>query len=77
MVDDPAGSVRAERVAASLTTSTLQLLKEEMTLQEALEMFRIHRGERLPVVDASNRLIGAVWKTDVLLELQQRLSLAR
>ena len=74
------GSDEAARIgwtAASLTTATLQVLHDTMTLQEALETFRAHRGERLPVVDASQRLVGALWKTDVLLELQQRLGLAR
>ncbi len=61
--------------ASSLTTD-LPPLREDMTLQQALARFQTHVGERLPVVDAANRLTGAVWKTDVLLELQERLGAA-
>lgn len=63
----------ATRRAADLITPTLQRVTVDLSLQDALERFRAHRGERLPAVDAAGRLVGAVWKTDLLLELQQRL----
>ncbi len=67
----------APRTAASLVTSTLQTVTEDTTLEEALERFRAHRGERLPVLDGTGHLVGAVWKSDLLLELQQRLGADR
>ena len=70
-------STQADCVALALTTKTLQVLNEDMTLEQALALFRAHRGERLPLVGNRDLLLGAVWKTDVLLELQQRLSLVR
>ena len=65
---------QAARRATSLLTSTLQVLADTMTLEAALSAFAAHRGERLPVVDANGLLVGAAWKTDLLLELQHRLA---
>jgi CBS domain-containing protein len=44
-------------------------------LEEALERFTRHRGERLPVVsdDPVPRLLGSLAKTDLLLALAERL----
>lgn len=65
---------QAARRATSLLTPTLQVLSDTMTLEAALTAFAAHRGERLPVVDARGMLVGAAWKTDLLLELQHRLA---
>lgn len=67
---------RAARRATSLITPTLQVLIDTMTLEVALTAFASHRGERLPVVDSRGMLVGAAWKTDLLLELQHRLAVS-
>jgi CBS domain-containing protein len=46
-------------------------MKNHASLTEALERFKEHDGERLPVVNdvVSKHLIGTVAKTDVILAL--------
>ena len=44
-------------------------VRPDASLTEALERFRNHDGERLPVVSYDQRLIGSVAKTDVILAL--------
>ena len=57
--------------AAGLMKTDLVMVTPEATLQEALESFRLYRGERLPVVeDLQERvLLGYISKTDLLLTL--------
>lgn len=46
-------------------------LTGETTLAQALGAFLNYSGERLPVVDASRKLLGVVTKTDVLLTFSE------
>ncbi|MET7013356.1 hypothetical protein [Uliginosibacterium flavum] len=41
------------------------------SLGEMFEAFSLHRGERLPVLDANGVLQGHVSKTDLMLVLQK------
>jgi CIC family chloride channel protein len=60
-------------LAQTLLHSNLPTLAPDLTVEAALTRFAQHRGERLPVIDAQGRIAGAVAKTDVMLELQERL----
>jgi chloride channel protein, CIC family len=57
--------------AASLMRAGPPMVTPETTLADALELFRSHPGERLPVVDnlTDRLLLGYVSKTDLLLTL--------
>lgn len=63
-----------DRPAETLLDRQLPILTPEMPIEQALTQFARHHGERLPVVDAQGRLVGAVGKTDVLLDLRDALS---
>lgn len=51
-------------------------LSPEMPLWDILAVFDVHNGERLPVLDDSERLLGYVTKADLLLILRDRLAIA-
>jgi Mg/Co/Ni transporter MgtE len=51
-------------------------LADTMPLWEVLQVFEAHPGERLPVLDASGRLLGHVAKTDLVLMLRDRLAIS-
>ena len=58
-------------IAGDLPHDSIPVVRPDASLIEALERFRHHDGERLPVVNDSvtKRLIGTIAKTDVILAL--------
>jgi len=60
-----------DRIAGDLLHDSIPVVRPDASLIEALERFRHHDGERLPVVNDSvtKRLIGTIAKTDVILAL--------
>ena len=74
LTDYPDGtSQRQSAKALDFVASGLQTLDADMSLEKALACFTQHRGERLPVLGSDGKLVGAAWKTDLMLELQERL----
>ena len=67
------GHRRVNRTGDVLHDS-IPVVRPDASLIEALERFRHHDGERLPVVNdsATKRLIGTIAKTDVILALAGR-----
>jgi len=57
--------------ARDILHDSIPAVRPDTSLTEALERFRLHDGERLPVVNdlATKRLIGTIAKTDVILAL--------
>jgi chloride channel protein, CIC family len=51
-------------------------LTPDLPLWEMLGSFEAHPGERLPVLDATGRLLGHVAKTDLVLMLRDRLAIS-
>jgi CIC family chloride channel protein len=58
-------------IAGDILHDSVPVIRPDASLTEALERFRQHDGERLPVVtdSATKRLIGTIAKTDVILAL--------
>lgn len=58
-------------IARDILHDSIPAVRPDASLSEALERFRQHDGERLPVVNdlATKRLIGTIAKTDVILAL--------
>ena len=58
-------------IAGDVLLDSIPVVRPDASLIEALERFRHHDGERLPVVNdsATKRLIGTIAKTDVILAL--------
>ncbi len=58
-------------IAGDLLHDSIPVVRPDASLIKALEHFRHHDGERLPVVNDSvtKRLIGTIAKTDVILAL--------
>lgn len=58
-------------IARDILHDSIPVVRPDASLTEALERFRQHDGERLPVVNdlATKRLIGTIAKTDVILAL--------
>jgi CIC family chloride channel protein len=58
-------------IAGDILREDIPTIQPSASLNEALDRFAQHSGERLPVVtDASvNRLVGSLAKTDVILAL--------
>ncbi len=58
-------------IAGDILHDSIPVVRPDASLTEALERFRQHDGERLPVVNnsATRRLIGTIAKTDVILAL--------
>jgi CIC family chloride channel protein len=58
-------------IALDLMHDDIPVLTSDGALKESLEIFGLHDGERLPVLDNPHdrRLVGALAKTDVLLTL--------
>jgi chloride channel protein, CIC family len=50
-------------------------VQDTTPLWQVLETFANHPGERLPVLDADDRLLGYVAKTDLMLMLRERLAI--
>lgn len=74
LADFPEGTPERQSMQAqNLLATGLQSLDADMSLEKALAAFTHHRGERLPVIDHDGKLVGAAWKTDLMLELQERL----
>ena len=77
MVDgEPQKSNAADKTAADfLRRDFLRPVTPEMSLDEAMQCFMAHQGERLPVIRSADdpQLLGAVYKTS-LLEAYRRLS---
>lgn len=65
------GAARAS--AGDLAWRDFPVLDPEANLGEALQLFLVHRHERLPVVSGASerRLLGAVSRSDLLLQIQQ------
>jgi CIC family chloride channel protein len=55
-------------IARDILHDSIPAVRPDASLTEALERFRQHDGERLPVVNdlATKRLIGTIAKTDVI-----------
>ncbi|HEV3099257.1 MAG TPA: ClcB-like voltage-gated chloride channel protein, partial [Candidatus Udaeobacter sp.] len=58
-------------IAGDVLLDSIPVVRPDASLLEALERFKHHDGERLPVVNdsATKRLIGTIAKTDVILAL--------
>ena len=58
-------------IARDILHDSIPAVRPDASLTEALERFRQHDGERLPVVNdlVTKRLIGTIAKTDVILAL--------
>jgi CIC family chloride channel protein len=58
-------------IARDILHDSIPAVRPDASLTEALERFRQHDGERLPVVSdlVTKRLIGTIAKTDVILAL--------
>src|SRR5204863_8615121 len=58
-------------IAEDVLRDSLPVVRAGASLTEALERFREHDGERLPVVSDfdDHRLVGSIAKTDVILAL--------
>jgi len=58
-------------IAGDILHDSIPVVRPTASLTVALERFRQHDGERLPVVSdtATKRLIGTIAKTDVILAL--------
>jgi len=58
-------------IALDLMRDDIPVLTSNGSLKESLEVFALHDGERLPVIDnpQDRRLVGSLAKTDVLLTL--------
>ena len=58
-------------IAGDILHDSIPVVRPDASLTEALDRFRQHDGERLPVVNdsATKRLIGTLAKTDVILAL--------
>jgi CIC family chloride channel protein len=58
-------------IAGDVLLDSIPVVRPDASLIEALERFKHHDGERLPVVNdsATKRLIGTIAKTDVILAL--------
>lgn len=58
-------------IAGDILHDSFPVVRAEASLNEALERFARHDGERLPVVNnsADHQLIGSISKTDVILAL--------
>ena len=58
-------------IARDILHDSIPAVRPDASLTEALERFRQHDGERLPVVNdlKTKRLIGTIAKTDVILAL--------
>jgi CIC family chloride channel protein len=58
-------------IALDLMHDDIPVLTSDASLKESLEVFSMHDGERLPVIDNPHdrRLVGSLAKTDVLLTL--------
>jgi CIC family chloride channel protein len=56
-------------IAKDLLHDSVPAVRPDAPLTEALERFRHHDGERLPVVSYDRKLIGSIAKTDVILAL--------
>jgi CIC family chloride channel protein len=58
-------------IAGDIMRESFPLVSEGATLIEALDCFREHDGERLPVVKGlgNRRLVGSIGKTDLILAL--------
>ncbi len=58
-------------IAGDILREDIPVIRPSATLNEALDRFARHRGERLPVVsdEGVHRLIGSLAKTDVILAL--------
>ncbi len=66
-------------IARDLLRPNPQGIAVSSSLEEALQRFTLHEGERLPVVadGAAPRLLGSIAKTDLLLALADRLPLGQ
>jgi CIC family chloride channel protein len=58
-------------IAGDILHDSIPVVRPDASLTEALERFRQHDGERLPVVNnlAAKHLVGSIAKTDVILAL--------
>ncbi|MEP6809545.1 MAG: CBS domain-containing protein, partial [Chthoniobacterales bacterium] len=58
-------------IAGDILRDGFPFLRPDATLNEALENFSRHEGERLPVVSPSEggKLLGSIAKTDIILAL--------
>jgi CIC family chloride channel protein len=58
-------------IAGDILHDTIPVVRPDASLTEALERFRQHDGERLPVVrdSTTKHLIGTIAKTDIILAL--------
>ncbi|MGB8340767.1 MAG: ClcB-like voltage-gated chloride channel protein [Chthoniobacterales bacterium] len=58
-------------IAGDILREDFPIIQPSATLNEALDRFARHQGERLPVVtnQGANRLVGTLAKTDVILAL--------
>jgi CIC family chloride channel protein len=56
-------------IAGDLLRDSFPVVRASASLIEALERFRHHDGERLPVVSHDRELVGSIAKTDVILAL--------
>lgn len=65
-------------IAGDLVRAEFPTVEPETSLAMALEVFSRHTGERIPVVskDEERRLLGSVSKTDLMLALVNRKSVA-
>ncbi len=55
--------------ARDLVLDEFVTITPEVSLAEALKTFSQHEGERIPVVDNDQKLIGSISKTDLILSL--------
>jgi CIC family chloride channel protein len=56
-------------IAGDLLRDSFPVIRASASLIEAMERFRHHDGERLPVVSHDRELVGSIAKTDVILAL--------
>jgi CIC family chloride channel protein len=71
LLRDPAA---AGRWPAELLREDYPRVHDTTPSWQVLETFATHAGERLPVLDADDRLLGHVTKTDLVLMFRERLA---
>jgi CIC family chloride channel protein len=64
----------APRWPAELLRRDYPRVRDTAPSWQVMETFATHAGERLPVLDAQDRLLGHVTKTDLVLMFRERLS---
>lgn len=67
MLNDP--ELHGLTIAHDFLREEFPQVRPETTLDHALQIFSAHPIERLPVVDASGKLVGSISKTDLMLTL--------